>query len=94
MHIRVVRFTDVDAERMRSLQERFDEQGGPPEGVPASGVQVLLDESQGTAVVIQHFASREDMEEGARVLDAMDPGDTPGKRASVDACEVVAEARG
>lgn len=93
MHMRVVRFTDVDSERMRSLRERIDEADGPPEGVPASSVQILLDESQGTAVVIQHFASREDMEEGARVLDAMDPGDTPGTRASVDACELVMELR-
>jgi hypothetical protein len=89
--MRVVRFTDVDSERMRSLRERIDDSEGPPEGVPASGMQVLLDESQGTAVVIQHFASREDMEEGARVLDAMDPGETPGTRASVDACELLVD---
>lgn len=91
MYMRVVRFTDVDSERIRSLRERIGERDGPPEGVPASGVQFLVDESQGTAVVIQHFASREDMEQGARVLEAMDPGDTPGTRASVDACEVMAE---
>ena len=89
--MRVVLFTDVDDERMRSLRERIDERDGPPEGVPASGVQFLYDESQRTAVVIQHFASREDMEQGARVLEAMDPGDTPGTRASVDACELLLE---
>lgn len=94
MYVRVVRFTEVDGERMRSLVARAGERGGPPEGVRASGVQFLLDESQGTAVVVQHFASREDMEEGARVLEAMDPGDTPGTRASVDACEVLAEMDG
>lgn len=91
MHVRVVRFTGVDGERMQSVKDRIDGSAGPPEGVPASGVQFLYDEAQETAVVIQHFASREDMEEGARALEAMDPGDTPGTRASVDACELVAE---
>jgi hypothetical protein len=91
VHMRVVRFTDVDVERMRSLRERLDERGGPPEGARVSAVQFLFDESQRTVVVIQHFASREDMEEGARVFDAMDPADTPGTRASVDACELLAE---
>ena len=91
MYMRVVRFTDVDAERIRGLKERVGQADGPPEGVPASGVQFLVDESQNTAVVIQHFASREDMEEGARVLEAMDPGQTPGTRASVDSCELLME---
>lgn len=89
--MRVVRFTDVDAERIRSLKERIDERDGPPEGVPATGVQFLHDESQGTAVVIQQFATREDMEEGARVLAAMDASDTPGTRVSVDTCELLLE---
>jgi hypothetical protein len=31
------------------------------------------------------------MEEGAKVFAAMDPSDTPGARASVDACEVKLE---
>jgi len=32
-----------------------------------------------------------DDSQGAEVLEAMDPGDTPGSRASVDMCEVKAE---
>jgi hypothetical protein len=65
--------------------------GGPPEGVRSSGISFLYDESQQTAVVLQHFGTAEDMEESARILSAMDSGDTPGTRASVDACEVVLE---
>jgi len=46
------------------------------------------DEEQQTAVVLQFFGSREDMEAGAETFAAMDPSDTPGTRASVDMCEV------
>jgi hypothetical protein len=88
MYVRVVRFTDVSAERMKALRAQVDEAGGPPPGVNATGLQVLFDESAGTAVVLQHFDTAQDMEAGARVFAEMDPADTPGTRASVDACEV------
>lgn len=74
------------------MQARVDERGGPPEGVVALGVQFLHDPEQRTAVVIQRFASEEDMRTSEQALEAMDPGDTPGTRASVDRCTVVAEA--
>lgn len=88
MYMRVVRFSDVDPEKIRSLVTRIEESDGPPEGVPSMGIKLLLDESQRTAVVLQSFATAEDMETGAAVLSAMDPSETPGTRASVDACEV------
>jgi hypothetical protein len=88
VNIRVVRFTDVTAERVQQLVARIEERGGPPPGVPESGVQLLFDETQGTAVVVQLFDSPEDMHKGDRVFDAMDPADTPGTRVSVDRCEV------
>lgn len=88
MHIRVVRFTDVTAERVQQLAARAEEAGGPPEGVPSSGLQLLFDESQRTAVVLQLFDSADDMRKGDEVLDAMDPSDTPGTRVSVDRCEL------
>jgi hypothetical protein len=52
---------------------------------------MLYDEAQGTAVVLQHFATAEDMEAGAQALSAMDPAETPGSRASVDTCEIKLE---
>jgi hypothetical protein len=92
MYVRVVRFTDVDADRMAALRSRLDESDGrPPEGVKTTGLKILLDEAQGTAVVLQSFETAEDMEEGAKVLAAMDASETPGTRVSVDACEVVLE---
>lgn len=91
MYMRVVRFTDVSGDRIRQLKSRIDQADGPPEGVPTSGLQIAYDESQGTAVVVQHFKSAEDMRVGAERLSAMDPAETPGTRASVDAGEVLVE---
>ena len=91
MFVRVVRFTGVDAERIAAMNARVEEADGPPPGVAATGLKVLVDEAQQTAVVLQYFASAEDMEAGARVFSAMDASDTPGERASVDMCEVKVE---
>jgi hypothetical protein len=91
VYVRVVRFTGVAAEHMDAQLERIRGAGGPPEGVPSMTLKILHDREQGTAVVLQHFASAEDMEQGARVFAAMDASDTPGTRASVDSCEVLLE---
>ena len=91
MHVRVVRFTDVTPERVQQLVARIDEEGGPPPGVPTTGVQLLFDEAQGTAVVLQLFDNGEDMRKGAEVFSAMDPSETPGTRDSVDMCELKLE---
>jgi hypothetical protein len=88
MYVRAVRFTGVTAERMQQLQERVNAAGGPPPGVASTALRVLFDESQGTAVVLQDFATAADMEAGGKVFAAMDPAETPGTRASVDECEV------
>jgi hypothetical protein len=91
MNVRVVRFTDVSADRVKALRARIEEAGGPPPEIPAKSLSVLFDESQGTAVVLQYFDSAEDMATGARALEAMDSSETPGTRASVDSCEVAFE---
>ena len=91
MHVRVVRFTDVTAERIEALRARIEEADGPPPGVRSTALKILFDQAQGTAVVLQYFATAEDMEEGGRVFSAMDAGETPGSRASVDMCEITLE---
>jgi hypothetical protein len=91
VYVRVVRFTDVSAERIEALLARVEESEGPPPDVPATGLKVLFDESQGTAVVLQYFETAQDMDAGAQVFSAMDPSDTPGTRASVDMCELKLE---
>ncbi len=91
MYVRVVRFTDVNAEQMEGVLARIKESGGPPPGVPATGITMLFDRSQNTAVVLQRFATAEDMSAGARAFGAMDTSETPGTRASVDMCELKLE---
>jgi hypothetical protein len=91
MFVRVVRFTGVTTERVEALLARIEEEGGPPPGVPVKGLQLLVDEGQQTAVVLQLFDTAEDMRAGGEAFAAMDPGETPGTRASVDACELKLE---
>jgi hypothetical protein len=91
MYVRVVRFTDVSAERIERLLSQINEADGPPPGIATTGVTMLVDDDQATAVVLQYFATEDDMQAGAAVFSAMDPGETPGVRASVDMCEVKLE---
>ncbi len=91
MYARVVRFTDVDADHIAGRLAEAEEREGPPVDIPAKSVQILHDEEQRTAVVIQMFETAEDMAAAEGPLDAMDSSDTPGTRASVDRCEIKAE---
>jgi hypothetical protein len=90
MFVRVVRFTDVTAERMDSLVAGIDETGPPP-GVPIKKLQLIFDEAQGTAVVLQYFENEEDLRTGSETFAAMDPSETPGSRVSVDTGELKVE---
>ncbi|MGH2898696.1 MAG: hypothetical protein ACRDMZ_08475 [Solirubrobacteraceae bacterium] len=91
MYVRVVRFTDVNSERIKALLARIEESDGPPADIPTTGLKVLLDEGHATAVVLQYFATQEDMNAGDAAFSAMDAGETPGARASVDMCEIKLE---
>ena len=91
MYVRVVRFTDVTPERIQQLMSRIEEADGPPPGVPTTGLQLLFDEAQGTAIVTQMFDTADDMREGDQAFGAMEPSDTPGTRVSIDMCELKLE---
>jgi hypothetical protein len=54
-------------------------------------LQILHDDEQRTAVVIQLFETAQDMAAAEGPLDALDPSDTPGTRASIDRCEVAVQ---
>ena len=88
MYMRVVRFTDVDGDRAEKLISEIDESSGPPPGIKATGLQMILDKDQGTAVVLQFFDSAEDLRDSEAGFDAMDASDTPGTRSSIDRGEV------
>lgn len=91
MYVRVVRFTGVSRDRIEALVGRIKDADGPPPGVNSPRMQFLFDESQGTAVALQYFETAADMEEGGKVLAALDSGETPGTRESVDECELKLE---
>jgi hypothetical protein len=91
VHARVVRFTDVTPERIGEIVRRVEESGGPPPGVDSTGIQLLVDEAQGTAVFVGYFDSEGKMREADAIFAQMDATETPGTRASVDRCEVKIE---
>jgi hypothetical protein len=90
---RVVTFEDVDAGRMRDLQQRMEE-GDRPEGMPPVEVIVLHDTDGGRALVLQLFANDDDYRRGEAAFAAMPAGDTPGRRASVSRYAVAARMEG
>ena len=92
MYARVVRFTEVTPERISEIGARVEESDGPPPGVDSTGFQLLVDEAQGTAIFVGLFETEEKMQDASAVFEQMDPSETPGTRASVDLCEVKAEA--
>jgi hypothetical protein len=88
MNARVVRFTDVTPETIDKVVAMVEESDGPPPGVESTGMKLLYDESQGTAVFVGFFADEEKMRAADQVFEQMDASETPGTRASVDHCEV------
>ena len=58
-----------------------------------SGMKLLFDPGQSTALSIQEYGTAEDMAEAAKVFDAMDSSETPGSRSTVDECEVKLDLR-
>lgn len=90
-HARVVRFTDVSPERIEQVMSMVEESDGPPPGVDSTGMQLLYDESQQTAVFVGYFETEEKMREADAIFQQMDASDTPGTRASVDQAEVKIE---
>jgi hypothetical protein len=86
---RVVAFEDVDPARMDEMRGEI-EQGDRPESVPATEFLLLHDPESRKALAVMFFESDEDYRTGDEALDAMPPGETPGRRASVTRYEVTA----
>jgi hypothetical protein len=91
MYARVVRFTDVSPETIANVMARVEESDGPPPGVDSTGMKLLVDAAQGTAIFVGFFETEQKMQEASAVFEQMDVSETPGTRASVDLCEVKVE---
>ena len=94
MYMRITRFTDCDPEAMERVVSEVDSRDAPPEGVPSSGLEVVVDKSSNTMVFIGYFETEEDLRQGDEALRKMDPpGGTPGARSTVDMGEVRVQKR-
>ena len=91
MHARVVRFTDVTAERISEIVARVEESEGPPPGVDSTGFELFVDDAQGTAIFVGYFETEQKMRDASAVFEQMDASETPGTRASIDLCEVTVQ---
>jgi hypothetical protein len=88
-YARVVTF-DADEAALDAVLAEINASNGPPEGIPATRITVLADRAAGKVVVSVRFPSRDDLEKGAAVFEAMSPPDVGSmRRTSVNAYEVV-----
>jgi len=77
------------ADEIRSRSE-----SGPPEGVPAKGLLLLVDPDNGRSLVISLFETEDDLRTGDQTLNTMSPdSDDAGTRSSVETYEVAVERR-
>jgi hypothetical protein len=79
---RVVTFEGVNEDRMDEMRQQMD-QGERPPDVPASEIVVLHDPEAEKSQVILFFENEDDYNRGDQALNAMDSGETPGRRTSV-----------
>jgi hypothetical protein len=84
---RVVSFEGVDSDRVAQVASEI-ENDPQPDDIPATEFLMLHDASAERSLVIMFFETEDDYRRGDATLNAMTPGDTPGRRASVDKYEV------
>ena len=87
---RVVTFEGGTPDGIRAAAEEVKQRAGsgPPEGVQSSGLTFLVDPDGGRAMFVGLFATEEDLNASVATLEAMDPPEGMGSRASVDVYEV------
>lgn len=93
MYARVARWEGAQAEALeRSVAEmsrQADEEGGPPEGIPAKEMLMLTDSERGRAMAVVMFETEDDYRRGDETLEAMSPpGEGMGQRVSVERYEL------
>ena len=92
MHARVATWEGGDPAQTRASIDDIKERAasGPPEGVPAVGLLMLLSPDGNKVVSISLFENEEDLQQGDATLNSMDPPvqDGMGERTSVELFEV------
>ncbi len=96
MYARVASWEGGDADAIRASAEGINSEAadGPPEGLPATGIIVLIDPEGGRSIAITLFETEHDMREGDAKLNTMSPpGGGMGSRTSVGFFEVGVDIR-
>jgi hypothetical protein len=87
-YARVAEF-EADEAALDRLVSEITSHDGPPEGVPAKAINVLVNRDTGKVRVVVFFGSEEDLRKGSEVLDAMSPPEgAKMRRISVETFEV------
>jgi len=86
-YARAVTFEGVDRDRIGQLTRQLQEDERPEE-IPATEIVLLYDADGEKSLVLVFFENEDDYRRGDAALNAMDPGETPGKRTSVTKYEV------
>ena len=79
---RVVSFEGVSKDRVEEMKQQMSA-GERPDDLPATEIVLLHDSDGEKSLVILFFESEDDYRQGDETLNAMDTGDTPGRRTSV-----------
>jgi hypothetical protein len=67
---------------------------GPPEGLPAKGVMMLIDPDSGRTMAVTLFETEDDMRKGDEKLNSMSPPTgAMGRRSAVEMYEVAVDIR-
>jgi hypothetical protein len=83
--------SDADIQKMKAQVESGD---GPPPGVPAKGIMLLVDRESGRSLAITLFETEQDLQTGHETLNGMSPDDDSQlTRTDVALYEVAVEAR-
>jgi hypothetical protein len=95
MYARVTKWEGGSADAIRQSAEQInaDAASGPPEGVPARGLLVLVDPDGGRSIAITLFDTEDDLRQGDATLNQMSPPVEMGTRAPVETYEVAADLR-
>ena len=96
MYARVARWDGATADGIRAAAQGIsaDAASGPPEGLPAKGLMLLIDPDNGRSMAISLFATEEDLRQGDATLNLMSPpGEGMGQRAPIEVYEVAADLR-
>ena len=94
MYARMVTWENGSQADIDKMKAQVDSGQGPPPGVPAKGLTLMVDNESGRSVAITFFETEEDLRTGHDALERMSPDDDSQlSRVSVEMFEVPIDVR-